>query len=125
MKRIPINEGGMIMGARQQIQPNHHPQHDVRKKEKQVLRYRARITFGEKVIAGFCAAILFVMLSFIVHNYSTLYGLNVSIQSVQQKNSVVASQNEGLKTELAELSAPENVMRKAANLGMKPPGEHN
>ncbi|GAF15141.1 cell division protein FtsL [Bacillus sp. JCM 19046] len=113
------------MLARQQTmqQPQHQPQTPL--KEKQVVRYRARITLGEKVIAGFLAVVLFTMLSFVVHNYSTIYGLNLSIQNVEREINTITLQNEGLKTELAEISSPYEVMRQAKELGMKSPGEHN
>lgn len=113
------------MLARQQTvqQPQHQPQ--TPKKEKQVIRHRARITLGEKVIGGFLGVVLFTMLSFIVHNYSTIYGLDVSIQSVERDINTITLQNEGLKTELAEISSPYEVMRQAAEAGMKPAGEHN
>ncbi|KKI84613.1 hypothetical protein WZ76_20315 [Shouchella clausii] len=93
------------------------------RKEKQIVRYRARITLGEKIIAGFLAMVLFLMLAFIVHNYATLYGLNVSIQ---QEKSVISEQeltNAGYQMQLDELSSPENVLDRAQRMGMESSGE--
>ncbi|MED4127391.1 cell division protein FtsL [Shouchella miscanthi] len=94
------------------------PQERPMQKEKQVIRYRARITLGEKVIAPFLAIVLFAVLCLIVHNYSSLYGLSTSVQTEQIKVNEITVENDGLKTILAEESAPENVMRRAKEQGM-------
>lgn len=111
------------MGAQRHYQPHPQRHKEGLRKEKQVVRYRARITLGEKIIAGFLAAVLFLMLTFIVHNYATLYGLNVSIQ---QEKSVISEQeltNAGYQMQLDELSSPENVLDRAQRMGMESSGE--
>lgn len=105
------------MLARQSYtQPQERPIH----KEKQVIRYRARITLGEKMIATLLAIVVFATLCLIVHNYSNIYGLSTSVQSEQTRVTELTMENDGLKTILAEESAPVNVMRRAKEMGMQP-----
>ncbi len=111
------------MGAQRHYQPHPQRHKEGLRKEKQIVRYRARITLGEKIIASFLAMVLFLMLAFIVHNYATLYGLNVSIQ---QEKSVISEQeltNAGYQMQLDELSSPENVLDRAKRMGMESSGE--
>ncbi|SDC34900.1 cell division protein FtsL [Shouchella lonarensis] len=98
-----------------------HEHHDVREQQ-HVVRYRKGVTPGEKMIASLMAVVLCLLLGWVVHNYATIYGLDVSIHETQQEMNAQEKVNAGLKMKIDELSAPERIIEHAKGLGMERAG---
>lgn len=100
-----------------QIQEQKQQQTQV-KTHKRVKRIRTSVTLGEKLIVGIVAVTIFVILSFIVHNFATLYSVNRDVQQLEQDIAKQQEVNNGLHLQVLELSEPERILSIARELGM-------
>ncbi|WP_059104706.1 cell division protein FtsL [Shouchella shacheensis] len=100
-----------------QIQPHHQP--EPQRKQRKVVRHRAKITLGEKLIALMMAGILFGLFGWIVHNFATIYSLQSDIATLETSVETQQDLNAGYEIQVKELSAPDRIMTEAEKMGMQ------
>jgi cell division protein FtsL len=99
-------------------------QHDI-ESQKQIeiqttpLHKRARITLGEKLLAAFFVAFVCFMAVKIISAQAAIYQVNKNVQDAQATIQNQQKVNEGLQTQVSELSRYDRIAQKAKELGLK------
>ncbi len=87
--------------------------------KKRIVRVRSKITLGEKLIMLIMAIAFFLVLSYIIHTYASIYVTNREIYQLEAEIGKQIQKNEGLALQVTELSAPERILNIAyEKLGM-------
>ncbi|WP_163101406.1 cell division protein FtsL [Peribacillus alkalitolerans] len=100
-----------------QEQRNHEQQNET--SVQTVVRHKARITVGEKILMVAFALVMTVLAATIVSNQYAIYEANKDIQIVESSISDQNKVNNDLKVEVSELSTYERIWQKASELGLK------
>ncbi|WP_100373299.1 cell division protein FtsL [Bacillus sp. FJAT-45037] len=89
-------------------------------KTRKVIKHRrAGITLGEKVLGLMMVVAAFAIVSFMLHNYATIYSLNKDVHVLEGSINNQTQVNEGLSLQVIELSAPDRILDIATGeLGM-------
>ncbi|WP_078380989.1 cell division protein FtsL [Sutcliffiella halmapala] len=100
------------------IQRQHEERHQQAPKKSQVIKKRAKITLGEKVLGYLFIGFLAFGSIQIVSNNTSIYQVNSEIQTLEGTVASQINKNRELELQVAEESSYERILEKAKNLGL-------
>ncbi|MGY3714015.1 cell division protein FtsL [Sutcliffiella cohnii] len=100
------------------IQRNHEHQQQPTRKQQVVIRKKARITLGEKLLIGLFLALVTFSSIHLVSNHVTIYDVNKEIRVLETSVQEQQLANRDLQLKVAELSTSDRILQKAKELGL-------